>query len=84
MLYAYIFPLKFSSKCIDPNYFFYRFECFHMICPNLSSAPCISEALRSKARVIAEKEKISILGIGWVEHAKKCKNVFLYLLCTMF
>ncbi len=42
MLYAYVLPLKFSSKCIDPNYFFYWFECFHMICPNLSSAPCIS------------------------------------------
>jgi hypothetical protein len=41
ILYAYILPLKFSSKFIDTNYFFYWFECFHMICPNLSSAPCI-------------------------------------------
>jgi hypothetical protein len=41
MLYAYILTLKFSSKYINPNYLFYWFECFHMICPNLSSAPCI-------------------------------------------
>jgi hypothetical protein len=26
MLFAYILTLKFSSKCIDPNYFFYGFE----------------------------------------------------------
>jgi hypothetical protein len=33
----------------------------------------------SKARVIAEKEKISILGSGWVKHAKKCKKrVFIF------
>ncbi len=40
MLYANILTLKFSSKYIDPNYLFYWFECFHKICPNLSSAPC--------------------------------------------
>jgi hypothetical protein len=40
ILYAYKVSLKVSSKCIHPNYFFYWFECFHMICPNLSSAPC--------------------------------------------
>jgi hypothetical protein len=41
----YILTLKFSSKYIDPNYLFYWFECFHMICPNLSSAPCICRIL---------------------------------------
>ncbi len=47
MLYAYILTLKFSSKCIDPNYFFYWFECLHMICPNLSSAPCRGEIYKT-------------------------------------
>jgi hypothetical protein len=42
MLYAYKLFLKFSSKYIHPNYFFYCFECFHRVCPNLSSAPCRS------------------------------------------
>jgi len=41
MLYTKKLPLKFSSKCIYPTYFFYWFECFHRVCPNLSSAPCI-------------------------------------------
>ncbi len=40
-LYEYKLFLKFSSKSIHPNYFFYCFECFHRVCPNLSSAPCI-------------------------------------------
>jgi hypothetical protein len=38
---AYKLCLKFSSKCIHPNYFFYWFECFQRVCHNLSSAPCI-------------------------------------------
>jgi hypothetical protein len=42
---------KFSSKCIDPNCFFYWFECLHMICPNLSSAPCM---LTLTSRVVCE------------------------------
>ncbi len=48
ILYAYEVSLKVSSKCIHPNYFFYWFECFHMICPNLSSAPCIEKLKDSK------------------------------------
>ncbi len=40
MLYAYKLSLKVSSKCIHPNYYFYRFECFHRVFPHLSSAPC--------------------------------------------
>ncbi len=43
ILYGYKVFLKVSSKCIHPNYLFYWFECFHMICPNLSSAPCMGE-----------------------------------------
>jgi hypothetical protein len=39
-LYEYKLFLKFSSKSIHPNYFFYCFECCHRVCPNLSSAPC--------------------------------------------
>jgi hypothetical protein len=51
-MHIYVLPLKFSSKCMNPNYFFYWFECCHMICPNLSSAPCICEQLRSDGAVI--------------------------------
>jgi hypothetical protein len=40
ILYAYKLSLKFSSEYIHPNYFFYCYECFHRVCPNLSSAPC--------------------------------------------
>ena len=47
MLYAYKLSLKVSSKCIHPNYYFYCFECVHRVCPNLSSAPCISHLLCS-------------------------------------
>jgi hypothetical protein len=42
ILYAYKLSLKVSSKCIHPNYYFYCFECVHRVCPNLSSAPCIT------------------------------------------
>ncbi len=38
---SYKLFLKFSLKCIHPYYVFYCFTCFHTICPNLSSAPCI-------------------------------------------
>jgi hypothetical protein len=41
MLYAYKVFLKFSPKCIHPNYLFYCFECCPIVCPYLSSAPCI-------------------------------------------
>ncbi len=41
ILYAYKLFLKFSSEYINPNYFFFCFECCHRVCPNLSSAPCI-------------------------------------------
>jgi hypothetical protein len=40
ILYAYKLFLKFSSEYIHPNYLFYCFECYHRVCPNLSSAPC--------------------------------------------
>jgi hypothetical protein len=40
ILYSYEVFLKFSSKCIHPNYLFYCFECWHRVCPNLLSAPC--------------------------------------------
>jgi hypothetical protein len=40
ILYAYKVFLKFSSKCIHPNYLFYCFECCNIVCPNLSSANC--------------------------------------------
>jgi hypothetical protein len=43
-MHTYILPLRFSSKCIDPNYCFYWFECFHMICPNFS--PCMWGGIR--------------------------------------
>jgi hypothetical protein len=33
--------LKFSLRCVYPNYLFYSFKCVRRVCPNLSSAPCI-------------------------------------------
>ncbi len=40
MKYAYTLYLKFSVRCIHPNYLFYSFKCVRRVCPNLSSAPC--------------------------------------------
>jgi hypothetical protein len=47
ILYAYKVFLKFSSKYIHPNYLFYCFECWHRVCPNLSSAPCTAFILNA-------------------------------------
>ncbi len=44
--YAYKVFLKFS--CFHLNYLFYCFECWHRVCPNLSSAPCILARYRKK------------------------------------
>ncbi len=41
MKYANTLFLKFSVRCIHPNYLFYSFKCVCRVCPNLSSAPCI-------------------------------------------
>ncbi len=40
MKYAYTLFLKFSVRCIHPNYLFFSFNCVCRVCPNLSSAPC--------------------------------------------
>ena len=40
MKYAFTLFLKFSVRCIHPNYLFYSFKCVRRVCPNLLSAPC--------------------------------------------
>ncbi len=53
MKYAYTLFLKFSVRCIHPNYLFYSFKCVRRVCPNLSSAPCTLEgALRANCAFI--------------------------------
>ncbi len=42
MQYASTLLLKFSVRYVHPNYLFYCFKCVRGVCPNLSSAPCIS------------------------------------------
>jgi hypothetical protein len=49
--YSYKLFLKFSLKCIDPNYLFYCFKCVHRVCPNLSSAPCSVHIVPMPTRV---------------------------------
>jgi hypothetical protein len=41
MQYASTLLLKFSVRYVHPNYLFYCFNCVCIVCPNLSSAPCI-------------------------------------------
>jgi hypothetical protein len=48
MKYAYTLFLKFSVRCIHPNYLFYSFKCVRRVCPNLSSAPCILRFFEKK------------------------------------
>jgi hypothetical protein len=51
MKYAYTLFLKFSVRCIHPNYLFFSFKCVRRVCPNLSSAPC----LRLKVTLSSQK-----------------------------
>ncbi len=45
MLYAYKLFLRFSLKCINPNYLFYSFKWVRGVCPNLPSAPCTQSSV---------------------------------------
>jgi hypothetical protein len=45
MKYAYTLFLKFLVRYINPNYFCYSFKCVRRVCPNLSSAPSISQPM---------------------------------------
>ncbi len=36
----YVIYMKFSFKCVNPNYLFYCFKCVCRVCPNLSSPAC--------------------------------------------